>query len=557
MSNKYVCEFIKRGQINCDKNANYILHIDNKKYCSIHLLSTFNAEKLKEDPEFIKCKKLADIDSYTKIDYKATKVKSINDDAENNNPIQCIFVTSNACKFKGKQLYIHNETNDIVCKTHLLEKINDVLDTPKTSLRECKGLYKLYKVESKDTKESNNEDVIQTIMETLNKKTTIFECKELLGKGAFGSVYHIIHLPTSISYALKIATYNTSNKKNSKRSMDMIYSEYSSLNKLHSRKPQESSVNIVEMIDNRITKPYVYEKEKYAYIIVNKYYKTLYDVVINSIGINEIPDGAMNEDGDIILDGSHAESAIVITDTWIRSIGTQLLSIIEHVHKKGMLYIDLKPENIMFKDDTLKEIVLIDFGIYKTWQCHRNGVRECIDVNDVEGTPLYASKNALSSKSTSRIDDIESIGYILIFLYNKGNIPWKNEKTNKSILNRKSNICYSSDGENLPEYIIDFIERTQNYHFQELPEYKIFKYILCLPDFITSLPILLYKQNYIEDDEETKEEESVNDICVICRMNFINGDEIRKLPCTHIYHRKCIDKWLMGKRSCPTCKHTI
>lgn len=530
MADKYTCEFIKRGQVKCDKNAHYVFDIDTKKYCLIHLLSAYNTEKLKENPEFVKCKKIGEIDSYTKIDYKNIQKQSTTEESttETTTPIQCIFVSSNACKFKGNQLYIHTESNVMVCKKHLLEKINTGIDTPKTTLRECKGLYKLYKVENNNIRESNNEDVIQTVMDNLNKKSTIFEYKELLGEGAFGSVYHIIHLPTSTSYALKLSIYKKSNKRQSKRNMDMIYSEYSSLTKLHSRKPQEKSANIVEMIDSHITKPHAYEKEKYAYIIMNKYHATLYDVVTNS--------------------------KIEITKEWICSIGTQLLTIIKHIHKKGMLYIDLKPENIMFKDDTLQEIVLIDFGIYKTWQCPRNGVRECIDVNDVEGTPLYASKNALLSKSTSRIDDIESIGYILIFLYNKGNVPWNNEKTNKAIFTYKKNICKSSDGEKLPEYIIDFIERTQNYHFQELPEYKIFHYILDPPTFITSLPIHSYKREYSE--EETKEENN-NDICVICRMDFKDGDELRVLPCLHQYHHKCIDKWLIAKPLCPTCKHDI
>ena len=33
------------------------------------------------------------------------------------------------------------------------------------------------------------------------------------------------------------------------------------------------------------------------------------------------------------------------------------------MHKFGLVHLDLKPANIMFKSKDLKEIVLVDFGI--------------------------------------------------------------------------------------------------------------------------------------------------------------------------------------------------
>eukprot|EP00930_Biecheleria_cincta_P071204 TRINITY_DN58724_c0_g1_i1.p1 TRINITY_DN58724_c0_g1~~TRINITY_DN58724_c0_g1_i1.p1 ORF type:complete len:235 (+),score=41.39 TRINITY_DN58724_c0_g1_i1:67-771(+) len=45
--------------------------------------------------------------------------------------------------------------------------------------------------------------------------------------------------------------------------------------------------------------------------------------------------------------------------------------------------------------------------------------------------------------------------------------------------------------------------------------------------------------------------------CTVCLDNFTHGDELRMLPCTHRYHRKCIDKWLARSPACPVCKHNI
>lgn len=34
--------------------------------------------------------------------------------------------------------------------------------------------------------------------------------------------------------------------------------------------------------------------------------------------------------------------------------------------------------------------------------------------------------------------------------------------------------------------------------------------------------------------------------CSICTEDFVDGDDIRRLPCDHIYHPRCIDPWLSG-----------
>lgn len=52
------------------------------------------------------------------------------------------------------------------------------------------------------------------------------------------------------------------------------------------------------------------------------------------------------------------------------------------------------------------------------------------------------------------------------------------------------------------------------------------------------------------------------DVCVICLEQFVDGDRLRVLPCSHSFHVGCIDQWLSGSHSfddcfttgCPTCK---
>lgn len=57
-----------------------------------------------------------------------------------------------------------------------------------------------------------------------------------------------------------------------------------------------------------------------------------------------------------------------------------------------------------------------------------------------------------------------------------------------------------------------------------------------------------------------KEEESDEDdgMCAICLEEFENGEQVRLLECSHMYHRTCIDPWLQSSSNCcPLCKRQI
>eukprot|EP01084_Bolivina_argentea_P041234 76088_1 len=48
------------------------------------------------------------------------------------------------------------------------------------------------------------------------------------------------------------------------------------------------------------------------------------------------------------------------------------------------------------------------------------------------------------------------------------------------------------------------------------------------------------------------------DQCRICLEYYIDGDDLRILPCFHIYHKECVDTWLTKMSSkCPICKTSI
>ena len=58
---------------------------------------------------------------------------------------------------------------------------------------------------------------------------------------------------------------------------------------------------------------------------------------------------------------------------------------------------------------------------------------------------------------------------------------------------------------------------------------------------------------------QTKADKSLADeVCSICCDEFAEKSKIRKMPvCGHVFHKACIDQWLMKKPTCPNCNRNV
>lgn len=45
--------------------------------------------------------------------------------------------------------------------------------------------------------------------------------------------------------------------------------------------------------------------------------------------------------------------------------------------------------------------------------------------------------------------------------------------------------------------------------------------------------------------------------CSVCLEEFLLGDDQRRLPCLHSFHRGCVDEWLESTGQCPVCRHDV
>ncbi|KAM0854112.1 hypothetical protein ACQ4PT_050635 [Festuca glaucescens] len=46
-------------------------------------------------------------------------------------------------------------------------------------------------------------------------------------------------------------------------------------------------------------------------------------------------------------------------------------------------------------------------------------------------------------------------------------------------------------------------------------------------------------------------------VCGVCLESFEEDDKIRKMPCSHGFHERCIFKWLRVSRLCPHCRYAM
>ncbi|XVF47793.1 hypothetical protein PTKIN_Ptkin03bG0139300 [Pterospermum kingtungense] len=68
----------------------------------------------------------------------------------------------------------------------------------------------------------------------------------------------------------------------------------------------------------------------------------------------------------------------------------------------------------------------------------------------------------------------------------------------------------------------------------------------------------LKKLSQFRFSKETKTTYLESDPCVICLDGFRQGQWCRNLPgCGHLFHRKCLDAWLMKVAACPICRTRV
>ena len=166
----------------------------------------------------------------------------------------------------------------------------------------------------------------------------------------------------------------------------------------------------------------------------------------------------------------------------VGKLGLQMVDILEDIHDKHIIHRDIKPDNfVMGKGEKSKYLYILDFGLAKKYRSSTTLKHyPMIKKKNLTGTARYASINALNGLTQSRRDDLEAVGYVLLYFL-RGKLPWqglhmkkKEDRYHKimeiKIMTKPSELC-----EGFPKEFEQYVEYTRNLEYEQDPNYSYLK----------------------------------------------------------------------------------
>ena len=180
--------------------------------------------------------------------------------------------------------------------------------------------------------------------------------------------------------------------------------------------------------------------------------------------------------------GNIFEEKKVFSVKTVSMLGYQFVSILENIHNRHIIHRDIKPDNfVMGLNDLSQYVYILDFGLAKKYRSSRTLEQfPFVNRRKITGTARYASINALRGYEQSRRDDLESVGYVLIYFL-KGKLPWMGieaktkEEKYKKILQKKIDIPTKDLCEYLPEEMEIILDYVKNLEYKENPDYEMLR----------------------------------------------------------------------------------
>ena len=177
-------------------------------------------------------------------------------------------------------------------------------------------------------------------------------------------------------------------------------------------------------------------------------------------------------------------------------LAIQILSRIKTLHENNYIHRDIKPENFTIGLKKYKNtIYMIDYGLTRKFcDSHKNHI-PYKEGKHLTGTALYASIYTHKGIEQSRRDDLESLGYMIIY-FCKGELPWMNVKGKtkeikyKKIMEKKLEMKPDILCQGLPDEFNQYFKYVRELQFTEEPKY----------DFLLGLFNSAMKKNNIKND---------------------------------------------------------
>ncbi|KAK3402015.1 kinase-like domain-containing protein [Sordaria brevicollis] len=161
-------------------------------------------------------------------------------------------------------------------------------------------------------------------------------------------------------------------------------------------------------------------------------------------------------------------------------VAKQMLSRVQTIHEKNLIYRDIKPDNFLIgrqNTKTANVIHVVDFGMAKQYRDPKT--KQHIPYRErksLSGTARYMSINTHLGREQSRRDDLEALGHVFMYFL-RGGLPWQGLKaaTNKQkyekIGEKKQTTAIKDLCEGFPEQFAQYLTYVRNLGFEDQPDY--------------------------------------------------------------------------------------
>ncbi|KAL5214505.1 hypothetical protein ABZP36_003657 [Zizania latifolia] len=163
-------------------------------------------------------------------------------------------------------------------------------------------------------------------------------------------------------------------------------------------------------------------------------------------------------------------------------LADQMITRVEYMHTRGFLHRDIKPDNFLMglgrKANQVCLFVQLSYYYYY-YIIHHEDVH-VVENKNLTGTARYASVNTHLGVEQSRRDDLESLGYVLMYFL-RGSLPWQGLKagtkkqkydkiSEKKMLTPVEVLCKS-----YPSEFVTYFHYCRSLRFEDKPDYSYLK----------------------------------------------------------------------------------
>jgi len=319
-----------------------------------------------------------------------------------------------------------------------------------------------------------------------------------IGKGTTGKIYRCIDLNYNIPVAIKV--------ENKLQNKSHLYDEYKMYRYLSSvdniprvydfKSSDTNQIMVMELLGPSVDSMFRYCGKSFSMkticMLAKRMIRLLESIHKKGVVYRDIKPENFVVGNVIILKDEDLNSSLNDSS----STETKLSYKQEFKKKKGKLYNSLSPnfmdscldfDNIPAQDHPLNQIYLLDFGLSEFYIDKNTHTHVQNRLRPPCGTPRYMSIRTHQFRQQSRRDDLESLGYLLLYFLKKGNLPWQGITATdvKSMIYRiwdkKETIPLEKLFKDCPQQFITYMHYARNLNFTEKPNYN---YLISLFDEI-------------------------------------------------------------------------